>query len=217
MKAKTLVAVTTLLMSPGLVLAADQTQDHKARHPDSGAATTQGAPPTAGGGMSMMPMHEHMQKMRAQMAEIHRTEDPDKRDELIKSHMSDMQDMMKMMQSMHGGKPMMGQGGMMDQGMGLKGGKMMGGQQGDKKSAPQGGMMGQDMGMQGKPGGRMMGGGPQSDMMGMRMMEMMDRQQMMEQRMDMMQMMMDQMIENRAASEETRMIRERRHDHRKTK
>jgi hypothetical protein len=41
--------------------------------------------------------------------------------------------------------------------------------------------------------------------------------QMMEQRMDMMQMMMDQMLQNQAASEETRMIRERLHDHSKMK
>jgi hypothetical protein len=39
----------------------------------------------------------------------------------------------------------------------------------------------------------------------------------MEQRMDMMQKMMDQMLQNQAATEETRMIRDRRHDHSKTK
>lgn len=39
------------------------------------------------------------------------------------------------------------------------------------------------------------------------MMDMMNRQQMMEQRMDVMQMMMGQMIQNQAAMEETRYAR----------
>ena len=188
MKATTIVAVTTLLMSTGLVLAAGQTQEGKSHHPDSAGSTDQTVPAMSGGDMPMMAMQEHMQKMHAQMEEIRRTEDPDKRDELINAHMAEMQNMMKMMQDMHGGNPMMGKGGMMGQGMGMSGGKMMGGQQADKMAAPQGGMM-----------------------------EMMDRQQMMEQRMGMMQMMMDQLIQNQAASEETRMIRDRRHDHRKMK
>jgi hypothetical protein len=107
--------------------------------------------------------------------------------------MADMQNMMKMMrQNMHGGNPIMGQGGMMGPGMGMHGGKMLGNLQRDKMTASQGGMP--------------------ADMM-----EMMKRQQMMEQRMDMMQMMMDQMMQNQAAMEETRMIQKRRHDHRKTK
>ena len=178
MKAKTILAVTTLVMSAGVALAAEDKQEHKAHHPDAAGVTDKGNSAMPGGGMPMMQMNEHMQKMRTQMAEIHRTEDPDKRDELIQSHMADMQAMMKMMQGMHGGKSMMGQGGMMGQGM--TGGKMMGGQQAG-------------------------------------MMEMMNRQQMMEQRMDMMQMMMNQMVQERAAREETRKIRERRHDHRKTK
>jgi len=113
MKAKTMVAVTMLLMSSGLVLAAGQSQEQQDHHPDSAGETTQGAPAMPVGGMPMMPMHAHMQKMRAQMAEIHRTEDPDKRDELIESHMTDMQGMMKMMHGMREGQSMMGQGGMM--------------------------------------------------------------------------------------------------------
>ena len=186
MKAITMVAVTTLVMSSGLALAAGEAQGDKAHHPESAGA--QQTPTGSGGGMPMRQMHEHMQKMQAQMEQIRRTEDPDKRDELIQSHMASMQDMMKMMQGMHGGKSMMGPGGMMGQGMDMHGGKMMGGQQGDQMAAPQGSKM-----------------------------EMMNRQQMMEQRMDMMQMMMDQMMQNQAANEETRMIRERRYDHRKTK
>ena len=190
MKAKTMVAVTTLLMSSSLALAAGEAQDHKAHHPESPGAIGQETPSATAGGMPMM------QKMQAQMVEIRRTEDPDKRDELIQSHMADMQRMMKMMQDMHGDKSMMGAGGMMGQGMGMQGGGMMGGQQGDKRAASQGVMTGEQ----------------QSGMM-----EMMNRQQMMEQRMDMMQMMMDQMMQNQAATGETRMIRDRRHDHSKTK
>lgn len=187
MKTKTIVAVTTLLMSSGLALAAGDTQDQQSHHPEPAGTTAQPATAGSGGDMPMMPMHENMQKMHAQMEEIRRTEDPDKRDELIQSHIASMQEMMQMM---HGGKPMMGQG------MGMQGGKMMGGQQGDKMAASQGSMMGdQQAGM----------------------MEMMNRQQMMQQRMDMMQMMMDQMMQNQAAIEETRMIRDRRHDHRKMK
>ncbi|MGB7932356.1 MAG: hypothetical protein WCH04_09030 [Gammaproteobacteria bacterium] len=196
MNAMTMVAATTLLMSSSLALAAGETQDHEAHHPEPADATAQQMPAGSAGGMPMMQMHEQMQKMHAQMEEIRRTEDPDKRDELIQSHMADMQGMMKMMQDMHGDKPMMGPGGMMGQGMRMQGGGMTGGQQGDKRAASQGGMTGEQ-----QPG----------------MMEMMNRQQMMEQRMDMLQMLMDQMLQNQAAMEETRTIRDRRHDHSKTK
>jgi hypothetical protein len=82
------------------------------------------------GGMPMTLMHEHMQKMRAQMQEIHRNDDPDKRDELLQAHMQDMQETMKMMmQHMHGGKPITGQGGMKGPGDG-PGGMMTGDPQG---------------------------------------------------------------------------------------
>lgn len=57
--------------------------------------------------MPMMQMHEHMQKMKMQMAEIHNTVDPDKRDVLIKSHRESMHNMMSKMQSMHTEKSMM--------------------------------------------------------------------------------------------------------------
>ena len=160
MKAKIMIAVTALWMSYGLAQTTGNTLELKANHPNAVGGTVQGAQAMPGGGKSMLPMHEYMQKMRTQMDEINKTEDPDKRDELIESHMADMQSMMK----------------------------MMGGQQDDKVTAPQGGMM-----------------------------EMMSNQQMMKKRMDMMQMMMDQMMQSQAAGEETRMIRERRHDHRKMK
>jgi hypothetical protein len=57
------------------------------------------------------------------------------------------------------------------------------------------------------PKGRMTGGRLAA------MMEIMNRQRTVDQRMDMMQMMMDQMMQNQAAMEETRMIRHLRHDH----
>jgi hypothetical protein len=183
MKAKTMVVVTTLLMSSGLVLAAGYAQELNADHPGSTGGTNQDAPTTPSGGMPMMPMHAHMQKMRSQMAEIHRTKDPDKRDELIESHMENMQSMMKMMHGMREGQSMMAQGGMMGPGMDMPGGMMMSGQQGDKMATRQGCMM------------------------GMRTMGMKNRQQMMEKRMDMMQMMMDQMMQNQAAAEETRKMK----------
>jgi hypothetical protein len=203
MKATTMVPVCMLLMSlsPGLALAVDQSQEYQTRQMDSGAAAGQEAPTMSGGGM---PMQEQMQKMRSQMDEIHRTKDPDKRNELIQAHMESMQEMMKMMQGMHGGQSMMGPGGMPggnmtggrpggmpESGMGMQGGKMTEGLQGESMATPRGAM----------PGG---------------MMDMMNRQQMMEQRMGMMQMMMDQMIQNQAAMEDTRQIRLR-HDHCQTK
>jgi hypothetical protein len=121
-------------MSIGIALATDQSQQHKAHYPDSGVATDQGASAMPGGGM---PMHEQMQKMQAQMAEIHRTEDPDKRDALIQSHMADMQNMIKVMiQNMHGGKSMMGPGGIMGPGMGMQGGKDVGVRKGTRWLLP---------------------------------------------------------------------------------
>lgn len=135
MNVKIMVAVTTLLMNSGLAMATGNTMEQKANHPNAVGGTVQVAPAKPVGGMPMKAMHEHLQKMRSQMAEINRTEDPDKRDELLESHMADMQSMMKTMHGMRDEQSKMGQG------MGMRGGKMMGGQQGDKMAAPQGGMM----------------------------------------------------------------------------
>jgi hypothetical protein len=112
MKANTMITLASLLLGSGFALAADDVQEHKQHHPDPASAATQGAAARSGGEMSMMSMDKQMQKMRAEMEEIHRTKDPDKRDELIGTHMKEMQDMMKMMQ---GEKSMMGKG------MGMKG------------------------------------------------------------------------------------------------
>ena len=188
MKVKTMAVMTTLLMNSGLVLATGNTMEQKANHPNAVGGTTQEAPAKPGGTMPMKPMHEHLQKMRTQMAEINRTEDPDKRDELIESHMADMQSMMKMMHGMREQQSMMGKGGMMGKGMGMPGGKMMGGQQGDTMAAPQGGMV-----------------------------EMMNRQKMLEHRLDIMEMMMEQMMQNQAASEKTRKYRKWRYNRFKDK
>jgi len=76
-------------------------------------------------------MHEKMQKMQAQMTEINQTQDPDKRESLLKAHMNSMQDMMK---NMNGEKTMM-----MRQGMNMSDGKMM--------EMPQDGMMEKRMNM----------------------------------------------------------------------
>ena len=194
MKVMTLIALSTLLVGSGNAVATGQ-QEHDLHNPDAaGAGSREGLEMRGNDDTSMMPMHEHMQKMRSQMAEIHRTEDPDRRNSLIEAHMESMRDMMKMMQEMHQGKSMMGQSSMMGKGMAMQGGKMMGGQMEGKNPAPQAGMSGD------QPAG---------------MMEMMHRQKMMDQRMDMMQMMMDQMIQNQAARDGTRKIQTRGHDHRK--
>jgi len=204
MKANILVAATALLMGSGLALAAGQSQENEAHHPGSAPASAPGTPAMAGGCMPMM--QEHMQKMRAQMAEIHRTRDPDKRDKLIQAHMDSMNEMMNKMRDMHRGKPMMG---------GPKGG-MMGGSRDGMTGGP--GMMGGPKdGMTGGPG--MMGGPRDGVMGGPGMMGgsrdgMMNRQKMMEQRMNMMQMMMDQMMQHQAATEKTR---RQRHEHSKMK
>lgn len=116
MKAKTMAVMTALLMGSGTVLAAGGGADHEAHHPNSAGNTTQGSNTMHDGGMPMMQTDKHMQKMRAQMDEIRRTDDPVKRDKLIQAHMAEMQGMMKMMEmmkGMHGGKAMMGQDGMM--------------------------------------------------------------------------------------------------------
>jgi len=174
---KTLIA-TTLLLSSGLVFATEKSHEHDT----SPSQATMKQDKSAVMDKNMPVIHEKMQKMQkmqAQMTEINQTQDPDKREDLLKTHMKSMQDMMKMMGTMRGEKTMK-----MGQGMNMSDGKMM--------EIPQDGMM----------------EGKQQNMM-----EMMNRQGMMEKQMNMMQMMMDQMMENQAASEETRNIREKLYNH----
>jgi hypothetical protein len=89
---KTLIA-TTLLLSSGLIFATEQSHEHNAPHSKS----TIDHDNSAVMDKKMPMMHESLQKMRSQMAEIHQSQDPDKRENLLMSHMNNMQDMMKMM------------------------------------------------------------------------------------------------------------------------
>ena len=95
MKAQSLIVMATLLIGPGLVMAAGQSQEHEAHHPDGKNTATMetSAMPDAA-----MPIHEDMQLMQSQMAEISRTTDPVKREKLLQAHMKSMGQMMKMMQ-----------------------------------------------------------------------------------------------------------------------
>ena len=62
MKAKTMAAVTALLMSSSLALAAGETQDHQAHHPEPADGTAQQMPAGPVGGMPMMQRHEQMHR-----------------------------------------------------------------------------------------------------------------------------------------------------------
>lgn len=177
MKTPLLAAITCLMLSAPVALAAEQgSEEHDAHHPGGTSTAEEGIAPSAGG-MAGMPMHEHMQTMRETMGRIHQTKDPKERQKLMNEHMQSMQDMMKMMHGMMAGQSMMGGQAMMGRGMMGR----MGGRQGGMRGCPQGGEM---MGSQ--PGGMM--GGQQGAMM--------SRMNMMEQRMNMMQMMMDQMLQH---------------------
>lgn len=89
---KTLIA-TTLLFSSGLIFATEQSHEHNAPHSKSTIDQDNSAVME----QNMPMMHESLQKMRSQMDEFHQTQDPDKRESLLKSHMNSMQDMMRMM------------------------------------------------------------------------------------------------------------------------
>ncbi|HQU16191.1 MAG: hypothetical protein B7Z66_09330 [Chromatiales bacterium 21-64-14] len=111
MATKSIVMITALMMVAGTALAAGNDQGQKANPTNAAAITNNGDSGMPGSGMQM---NEQMHKMRAQMAEIHRTKDPAKRAVLIREHMAAMQKMMGMMDGMHSGKSMMGRGGMME-------------------------------------------------------------------------------------------------------
>lgn len=110
MKAYSIIVMATLLIGSGLVMAQVPSQEHEAHHPDgkNTAAMEKPAMPDAA-----MPMHEEMQRMKSQMAEINRTTDPAQREKLLQEHMKSMGEMMKMMQEKHAENPMMGKAGMM--------------------------------------------------------------------------------------------------------
>jgi hypothetical protein len=102
-----------LLVNSGLIFATEE-QAHEHNHKAQPSHQTQGEKGMTEESMAMM--QEDMEKMRSQMAEIHKTVDPVKQDELIQAHLANMHKMMKMMHEMHGGSDaMMGQGGMRKQ------------------------------------------------------------------------------------------------------
>jgi hypothetical protein len=91
---KTLLA-TTLLLSSSLLWAAGQGHDHDQQTKSSHVEKTMD--------MGSMPMmKDKMSKMQSQMEEIKKTDDPEKREQLIQAHKSSMHDMMKMMQDKMG-------------------------------------------------------------------------------------------------------------------
>lgn len=57
----------------------------------------------SGAGVAKMPMHQHMQRMHAEMAKIHATTDPEERRKLMQAHMQSMRGMMQMMHGMMAG------------------------------------------------------------------------------------------------------------------
>ena len=103
MNIKILIALSTvLILGAGCATTAEQAEE-ASEMPQ--AAMANSSMPMQD--MPKMQMHEYMQKMHMQMAEIHNTDDPDKRDVLIKSHRESMHNMMSKMQSMHTEKSMM--------------------------------------------------------------------------------------------------------------
>jgi hypothetical protein len=64
----------------------------------------QAEPPAAKHGMPMGGMHEHMKKMREQMAQIRAAREPKERERLMAEHMSTMEQSMAKMQGMGCGK-----------------------------------------------------------------------------------------------------------------
>ncbi len=114
MKAHTLITLVTLAMSPGLVLATGAAHETGGHSKDSAPLGGQPMSGMTDGGMSMMSMQKKMQEMRAQMATINKTQDPQRRDELVRQHMDSMREMMKTMQGGREGKPGMQQGGSME-------------------------------------------------------------------------------------------------------
>lgn len=129
MMAKTMIATIAILFAAAFALSAEQDIDHGAHHRADNSANAGQASTEYSGVMPMKQMQESMQKMHSQMAEIHRTQDPEKRDELIEAHMKSMQDMMQnMMKMMQGGGMMAGQ-------MGISGAGHQAGEGGDQKLA----------------------------------------------------------------------------------
>lgn len=103
-----LLLLSTVLALPLAVNAEDEYAPEK----KSTAKTEQPAPDVSQFDKQMAEAQKNMQKMREQMAQINKTQDPKERQKLIKEHWATMQGTMPMMQGMMGymGHPMMGGG-----------------------------------------------------------------------------------------------------------
>lgn len=140
------VLVAALAIAYGNVLA------EEAHHPDNAAisqSTSMGM--MSGGAMMddkmMERMQENMQKMQAQMKEIHDTKDDDTRDRLMNEHMQAMDEGMGMMRGM-GGDMMQGmKNGGVQQRKGMEGGMMKNAKSVKDDMAPKSSDMMERMGM----------------------------------------------------------------------
>ena len=78
--------------------------------PQNGAQIQQNAPNVAEFDKQMKQIQENMKKMQQEMDKIHQTQDPQKRQKLLKEHWSTMQNNMHMMEGMWGPDGCMGMG-----------------------------------------------------------------------------------------------------------
>lgn len=85
-----LAALAVCIFAASTVVA-DEAHDH------SGQAAK---PPAAPQGMSMDGMHEHMKKMREQMAQIRAAADPKEKERLVNEHLKTMEESMSRMPGM---------------------------------------------------------------------------------------------------------------------
>jgi hypothetical protein len=144
---------------------AQNDDEHAAHHPEGNA---QGAAPGAKPDGSLTQLAKNMQKIRDLMAQIHATDDPAKRDELMTEHLKAMREQMKAVLAMAPAGRKSGEPADDHAGHGAQ----------DGKKEPKGeGMMGKGM----------MGGGM-----------MMQKHKQMEGRVRMLELMLEQMIEREA-------------------
>lgn len=85
-------AALLLLALSGQTAFAQSDDEHAAHHPEGNA---QGAAPGAKPDGSLSQIATNMQKIRDLMAQIHATDDPAKRDELMTEHLKAMREQMK--------------------------------------------------------------------------------------------------------------------------
>ena len=87
----TAAAIAACILATGAL--ADEAHEH------SGQAAK---PPAATQGMPMDGMHEHMKKMRQQMAQIRAATDPKEKERLVNEHLKTMEESMSKMHGMMG-------------------------------------------------------------------------------------------------------------------